>query len=248
MKCREAQELMGAYLYGDLASEEMHELRIHAQDCALCREDLATRGRVISSLSDAAPVLSDTDRQRIAWSVKGAVRRKQARPRPLALRLAPALMLATAVLVAGFFAGRLATRSPRQHGRPGTPNPPQAQIEVKETTNTAAKPAKVPDQVMDAILNIVQQGTVLPGTSRQTEPGSRHHGGRGTVTPPDTGVKLQPEPTSILDQQQPAAAHTPDAAQKDSDAGSKKSDVGAEKKLPRVTDPKNAETTPSDSQ
>ncbi len=77
MKCRQAQELMGAYLYGDLAPEEMRELRLHAQDCALCREDLAARGRVVSSLSDATPELSDEDRQRIAWSVKGAVSRQQ---------------------------------------------------------------------------------------------------------------------------------------------------------------------------
>jgi anti-sigma factor RsiW len=77
MKCKQAQDLIGAYIYGDLAAEEMRDLRVHTQDCALCREDLASRGRIISALDDTVPMLTDEERLRIAWSVKGAVRKEQ---------------------------------------------------------------------------------------------------------------------------------------------------------------------------
>lgn len=251
MKCRQAQELMGAYLYGDLAPEEMRELRVHAQDCTLCREDLATRGKVVSSLGDVTPELSDADRQRIAWSVKGAVRKKEARNRPSIFRLVPALGLAAAVLAAGFMAGRFATRTP-QHAAHSAKASDQSKpkIEIKETTPDPSKISKVPDQVLDALQSIFSQAAAPSGLNRQSEPGSRHLSGRASITtPPDSGVKALSESKGAS-----TPATTPNnsgAALKDSGMGAKKveTDVNAgDTKLPRVTDPKNAETTPSESQ
>ena len=104
MKCRQVRDLMGAYLYGDLAPEEMRDLRVHAQDCALCREDLATRGRVVSALDDEAPILTDEERQRIAWSVKGAVAEEAVGDETAYRAPVPAFGIA-AVLVAGVVVG-----------------------------------------------------------------------------------------------------------------------------------------------
>lgn len=242
MKCRQAQELMGAYLYGDLAPEEMRDLRVHAQDCVLCREDLATRGRVVSSLSDSSPTLSDADRQRIAWSVKGVIRKQQVRTRPLILRLAPTFALAAAVLAAGFFAGKLATRSPQQtasaargHVRPG------AKVEVKEMPNEASKTGKAADQLIDILRTITPSATISDG-SRQTVSGRGIRNTRKHLNPSSDTVKMH---------EAPAAPDNSTAAPKDSGPSPKKNETGTisgDTKLPRVTDPKNAETTPSEAQ
>lgn len=73
MKCEQVQELMGAYLYGDLSPEEMRKIRLHAQECAGCKKDLESQGRVIAALDNRTPELSDMERQQIAWSVKRVV-------------------------------------------------------------------------------------------------------------------------------------------------------------------------------
>ena len=104
MKCKHVREMMGAYLYSDLAPEEMRRLREHVERCAECREDLHGRGTVAASLDDTAGTLTDQDRQEITWSVKGAVRAKQRQSRPLALRLAPTFGVAV-VLLLGFAIG-----------------------------------------------------------------------------------------------------------------------------------------------
>jgi len=74
MKCRQVRDLMGPYLYGDLDAAGMKEVRLHVRECKECREDLAGRGAVVSSLGDAVPELTDQERMRIEWAVKGAVR------------------------------------------------------------------------------------------------------------------------------------------------------------------------------
>lgn len=248
MKCKQVQELMGAYLYGDIAPEEMRELRLHSQDCTLCREDLATRGRVVSSLSDAVPMLSDADRQRIAWSVKGATRRPKVKPRSLAWRLAPVLGVVVAVLLVGFVAGHLVTRSsrsqvartPANHGRP------MAKIEIKETTPKVDKTGQLLNQGI-GIVNSLMPAASLSGPRGVT--GGRHtplsmrnmdsprHEGARMITDPVR--RPQPKPDISI------------AASKDSGKGMKNADAGTDvdgAKLPRVTDPKNAEVTPPDTQ
>lgn len=98
MKCKHVQELMGPYIYGDLAPDEMRQVRLHAQECAECREDLRGRGTLVSSFDNNPPRLTDEDRQRIAWSVKGVIRNEQER-RVFRWWPVPALGLAAAVAV-----------------------------------------------------------------------------------------------------------------------------------------------------
>jgi hypothetical protein len=74
MKCKRIQEKIGAYLYGDLAPDEMREVRLHTQSCAACKEDVESRGKVLAAIPSAAPELSDDERTQIAWAVKGAIR------------------------------------------------------------------------------------------------------------------------------------------------------------------------------
>ncbi len=97
---------MGAYLYGDLSPNEMREVRFHTQECPQCREELEARGRVVSSLDNKVPELSDTDRQSIAWTVKGAIRHAELSQQRAGLRWAPALAVGV-VMLAGLAAGVL---------------------------------------------------------------------------------------------------------------------------------------------
>lgn len=249
MKCKQAEELMGAYLYGDLAPEEMHSLRMHAQDCTLCREDLATRGRVISALSDATPELSDADRQRISWSVKGALGKPKVAPRPLVFRLAPALGLALTVLAVGFVVGRMASRSPH-HGmsaQSGGHAVPEAKIEVKETTPKVDPATQLLSQGVGIVGGFVPQTGTITEPNRSTSTGRSGTAGKRIAVPQrNDGVKMAPDTL-----RQPPATNNSAVAPKESEPNSKKTETGTdsgETKLPRVSDPKNAETTPSDSQ
>ena len=257
MKCRQAQELMGAYLYGDLAPEEMRDLRVHSQDCAVCREDLAARGRIVSSLGDATPELNDTDRQRIAWSVNGAVSSREVERRPLALRFAPALALAAAVLVAGFALGRIAPHSPGQLAsarETKRDHPlPQATVEVKEKLPDADKTSQTADRLI-GILNSMSNTAIVADPNRQTTPGSRHLPNRQDAKPPrDHGVRMAPDAGSAVPSplQPDTASAGPAGLPKESGTAPKNTETGTgldQTKLPKVTDPKNAETTPSESQ
>ena len=111
---------MGAYLYGDLSPEEMREVRLHTQVCDRCRVDLEERGRVVASLGDAVPELTDQEKARIAWTVKGALRDNVA-PRT-GFRLKWGSALAAAVLaVAGLAVG--AHVLIRQPSPPTAPEP-----------------------------------------------------------------------------------------------------------------------------
>jgi len=259
MKCRQAQELMGAYLYGDLSPEEMRDLRLHTLECAVCREDLAARGRVVSSLSDATPKLSDEERQRIAWSVKGAVTRRRFEERPLIVRLAPAVALAVAVLVAGFALGRVTP----QVGKNAAAREPtkqdvvsQAQVEVTEKTppaetkidEAAAKKALAALQLLDSMKSL---GAInVPNRSEAS--GSRGIQERSRSAPqPESAVKMSSEPKTG-----PRNPLTPDVTTASSSSppkdfaepSDKTEMVTDQSRLPKVTDPKNAETIPSESQ
>lgn len=249
MKCRQAQDLIGAYLYGDLAVEEMRDLRVHAQDCAMCREDLASRGRVISSLDDTAPTLTDEDRLRIAWSVKGAVRKDQYQRKPLALRLAPTLALA-GVLVAGIVVGRFAiTRSDHPSTTRTATSPTGASVQVKELPPAVSnpKPNQTADHVSDLIQSLVNP-TATIGPNRGTS--SSRERERPVVIPPENPFIVAPEhQTPVTPAQQQPVVDPNSTIPKDSDPSVGKTESGTDSEaiqLPRVTDPKNAETSPSE--
>jgi hypothetical protein len=135
MKCKQIKELMGAYLYGDLSPEEMREVRLHANACGGCREDLRTRGAAVASVGDRVPDLTDLEKQRIAWYVEGAVRRNDARA-PAGLRLAPILAGGTIAIAAGvaigaLIASNLAKPSVQQAQRDRRP-PARATVRIQE--------------------------------------------------------------------------------------------------------------------
>lgn len=255
MKCKQAQDLIGAYIYGDLAPDEMRDLRVHAQDCALCREDLESRGRIVSLFDDSVPALSDEERQRIAWSVKGAVRKEQLQRKPLALRLMPSFALA-GLLIAGIFVGRyVVTKSahPTTHNTTAK-NPSGASVRIRELPppDGSGKSNQIADQVSELIQSLMNPtATVQPdrrdSSTRSSKPDRRY------MIPSDTAFPVVPEhtaqPGKTNAQQQPTPDVNSANQPKESAPDVNKSETGTNSeatKLPRVTDPKNAETTPSE--
>lgn len=107
-RCKKITELFGAYIYGDLSPEEMHRVRMHVEECEACAGDLDARSRVLDIVPRQMPVLSDEDRRRIMWTVKGAIRAKN---EPARSRFFSSVYVrgfaVTAVVVAAFAAGTL---------------------------------------------------------------------------------------------------------------------------------------------
>ncbi len=255
MKCRQAQDLIGAYIYGDLTPDEMRDLRVHAQQCALCREDLASRGRIVSSLDSSVPELSDEDRQRISWSVKGAIRKEQLESRPLIRRLVPAFAL-TGVLVAGIVVGKYMTTQPeppRQNVARETNNSPEVNIEELPKADGKADPIVVADQIsqlLQALANPNNTGMFQP--DRNSLPGRAWlPDRRGLISPEDVFVVPEHKMPAAPQAEQPVPDTNMVNPPKDSAPAVDNTDTGADSEttqLPRVTDPKNAETTPQEEQ
>lgn len=256
MKCRQAQDLIGAYIYGDLAPEEMRDLRLHAQECALCREDLASRGRIISSLDDNVPELTDEERQRIAWSVKGAVRKEQFQQKPFMLRLVPTFAVA-GVLIAGILVGRhMLTRTEPSHSRMAKDlKNPKVQVQELPAPDKNADPTQVADQISQLLQNLAAPN--YPGAmiqpDRNTLPGRAWSPDRRMIVAPENvfvvpqdKIPATPPPAD----QQPAPDTNMVNPPKDSTPAVNNTDTGTDSEaatqLPRVTDPKNAETTPEE--
>lgn len=120
MKCKDIRDLIGPYLYGDLLPEEMRAVRTHAQLCEACREDISTQGMLIGSLGNRAPELTDDERQRILWSVKGAVRAQERERYIFGFRFSPAYALAAAVII-GMVAIKVADTISTRHVANPTP-------------------------------------------------------------------------------------------------------------------------------
>lgn len=251
MKCRQAQVLIGAYIYGDLAPDEMKELRVHAQECALCREDLASRGRVISSLDDNVPALTDEEKQRIAWSVKGAVRREEFVQRPLFSRLVPTFALA-GVLVAGILVGRyvISRSQPSPPTTVSAPNDPSVNIKELPSKQKNADPTVIADQISELLQALSNPNTGMIQPDRNSLPGRSWAPDRHGVIPPES-VFVVPE--SKMPPATPVQPPSPDTNMvnppKDSAPAVNNTETGTDSEsaqLPRVTDPKNAETTPEE--
>lgn len=187
MKCERVQEMMGAYLYGDLSPEDMRDVRLHAEECSECREDLESREQAVSCLGDEVPQLSDDERLSIAWGVRGALRQQIAR-RPLLFRPASAFAV-TAVLIAGLIVGALlsmhAMRSqapaPTQAAKPSEPaNAKTSHVIVTEVkpnraTNdsgglaSGSSPRSNRSKAIDTALRAVRRGMTLGTSSRNSD-------------------------------------------------------------------------------
>lgn len=106
--CKKIVDLLGAYVYGDLSPEEMRRVRLHVKDCEKCSGELAERSLVVKLIPSELPKLSDEERMRIAWTVKGAVRTKEESKRfflftPMFMRG----MAFAATIVVAFAAGKI---------------------------------------------------------------------------------------------------------------------------------------------
>lgn len=246
MKCKQVKELMGAYIYGDLAPEEMRQIRLHAQDCPECREDIRARGAVISALDGSAPTLSDEDRQRIAWSVKGVVRSEQERP---SFRWWPvsAFGLAVVVLV-GLVAAKMiishdvaseSTSVSASHHKAivhvREDKGPAPDSESKSTMVASEPPAEKPHKRSHSVDIGRISGYVGGAVGPVAESGLRRGVATRHASGHKRGVISVDQPTPIV------GMETPMAAKPQSEPGTKT--ANGETKLPKPTDLNDAQTT-----
>lgn len=103
-ECRRIAGLLGPYIYGDLELDEMHRVRVHAEGCKRCREEISARRDVVALIPNDVPKLSDDERLRISWAVKGAVRERNASSRARAFAWTALKGLAVSAVVVGVFA------------------------------------------------------------------------------------------------------------------------------------------------
>ncbi len=73
-ECRNLKDMFVAYVYGDLPADDMRVVRLHAELCDDCRREIAALKRTLSLIPADVPDLTDEERLRIMWSVKGAVK------------------------------------------------------------------------------------------------------------------------------------------------------------------------------
>lgn len=73
-ECRKIGDLLGAYVYGDVTPDETRRVDEHIKECKTCRHDLETRAGAVALVPDDLPALTDDEKLRIMWSVKGALR------------------------------------------------------------------------------------------------------------------------------------------------------------------------------
>jgi hypothetical protein len=79
VSCKKIADLIGAYIYGDLTPDEMRMTRMHMEECQSCAKELEFRSKTLALIPTETPMLSDEEKQRIMWTVRGAVR-EQSKP------------------------------------------------------------------------------------------------------------------------------------------------------------------------
>ncbi len=226
MKCKQVQELAGAYLYGDLAPQEMRAVRMHAQQCQTCREDFRTRGAVAASIPNSAPELTEEDRQRIMWSVKGAIKAQPPARMLFGFRFSPVYVLAAAAVVV-IVGVKVVSSLPHSHE-----NAPRATVRVWEehspsptkdahvtAKNNDGDTTKIPERknIRLDIGKMLHRKPMVGTISRDMQ----HK--RPVVTPPEAPVPVLETP------------QTPDVKMENNDT-----------MLPNPNESNNAETTPSE--
>lgn len=202
MKCKQVRELIGAYLYGDLSPAEMREVRLHTQECAECREDLRERGCIIASLDDEAPTLSDSDRQSIAWSVKGTVRQQEQEREYSRVRFSPAyaviVVIAVGLVLGSTISARM--RPPKHDGsqqvaienqKDGAKPKARATVEITEERVAQNPPKdensnKIPETVIQVIHSAIP--AAVPGPSARDQ----HPSGREDAIKQDDTLPVVP--------------------------------------------------------
>ena len=111
-RCKSVSDLLGAYIYGDLSVDEMRKVRVHAGECAECASKLASMTRTVQLIPNGLPTLTDEEKHRITWAVKGAVRAKEQPKRFFLFFPAFAKGFAVLVIAVGAFAAGMALKQP----------------------------------------------------------------------------------------------------------------------------------------
>jgi len=236
MECKRIQELVGAYLYGDLAPEEMMSVRLHAQQCASCREDIESRGRIVSALPNVVPELSDQERMQIAWSVKGAVRRS----RPAFQFGWGHAVTAALVVVAGLAVGAtVLMHSPKSSNTRPAParDAASASVKIEEVTGKDAR----------------KGGAQVAAGTQATNDDGRVHRKKRRPTTTETMAQQALRGLAVAGRkkdgdEQRSKTILPDdpATVTDTPEKSEPKPNGEAQQLPKPSDPNNAQTSPDD--
>ncbi|MEN6520868.1 MAG: zf-HC2 domain-containing protein [Armatimonadota bacterium] len=147
--CKKITGMIGAYVYGDLSPDEMRYVRLHAEECSKCSHEIEDRIRTIALIPTDTPKLTDEERQRVMWTVKGAIRAKSER-RGFSL-FRPTFTL-TLLLAAAFVGGAMLGYSKIQpkvivKQVPVENRQPLANPEKSIAANAVPKPASKPISV-----------------------------------------------------------------------------------------------------
>lgn len=209
-ECRRIIDLMGAYVYGDLTPEETRMVDSHVTECRSCWEELEARARAVQLVPNDIPALTDDERLRVMWSVKGALRSEHGEKRLPTFKRVPVLGFAAAVvIIAAFATGAIfglrskppkviVKRVPVTKERQVTPAPP-------------ATPVEAPDRVADTSGPSINQPIIRPGNEIAVQPPSRDNmpdiyrwkpERRSPVEPPKLSTVIPPmdQPQSVLEQ------------------------------------------------
>lgn len=214
MKCKEVQELMGAYLYGDLSAEEMRGVRLHVQDCPTCRRDLESRGAVLAAVPNEAPSLADEERMQLTWAVKGAIRSAElaGESSRWGYAFAAGLVLAMGAAVAGIVAYN-SSKPQVSTNNYASRKPPAVVVKIREhRSRTQSQPAEsraaaqaqapavgttVPEQPrvtsQEIVPDVARQLANFATTARRTKPQR----------------KVAVEPPAVVDESQTGDAPSP---------------------------------------
>lgn len=134
--CKKIAGMIGAYVYGDLSPDEMRCVRLHAEECSKCSREIEDRIRTIALIPTDTPTLTDEERQRVVWTVKGAIRAKNERRRFSLFRPTFAQGIVLTTLLAAAFAGGAMLGYSKIHPK----------VIVKQVTAEKQQPAENPDK------------------------------------------------------------------------------------------------------
>jgi len=135
---RHVHDVIGAYVYNALTPEETRQVRDHLDQCAECREDMESQASAISCIPDTSRSLTELDKERIRWSVIGAVRREPTVRAPFwgIVRGLSAAAAVACIFAAGIFVGARLVGQPEGLPPLRPANPTATNYSNRPTTNT----------------------------------------------------------------------------------------------------------------
>lgn len=167
--CKKIAGMIGAYIYGDLSPEEMRAVRLHAEECDVCSREIEARIRTISLMPTDVPELSDEERRRVMWTVKGAVKAKNGKKRFILFSpsFAQGFALAT-VILAAFTGGAFIGYSKI---------PPKVKVVIKKVPVECDIPDVSIEETTEKIVESPEPATVKPTNDMTiaTQPFVRYH-------------------------------------------------------------------------